>query len=135
MTTGITKEQIKYAYTQASNATAAAKVLGINPSTFRRYASAYGLYVTNQGGRGEVGRPPRTKRSTEDLLKANVFIGSAKLKERLLKEGLIENKCEECSMLPVWNNRPITFHLDHIDGDRMNNVQSNLRMLCPNCHS
>jgi hypothetical protein len=29
---------------------------------------------------------------------------------------------------------PLTLEVDHIDGDYRNNLISNLRFLCPNCH-
>lgn len=35
----------------------------------------------------------------------------------------------------VWNNKPINFILDHIDGDASNNLEENLRLICPNCDS
>jgi hypothetical protein len=44
------------------------------------------------------------------------------------------NLCEICE-INEWNGKPLTLHVDHIDGDRTNNVFSNLRVLCPNCHS
>lgn len=56
------------------------------------------------------------------------------LKKRLIKEGLKENKCEECG-ISEWNNKPLAIHLDHIDGISTNHKRENLRMLCPNCHS
>ena len=45
-------------------------------------------------------------------------------------------KCSICQ----WNKRsPYTrkspLQLDHINGDRSNNSENNLRLLCPNCHS
>lgn len=43
--------------------------------------------------------------------------------------------CSECSSEPVWNGKPLTLQVDHIDGDNRNNERSNLRWLCPNCHS
>ena len=44
------------------------------------------------------------------------------------------NKCSVCS-IDVWNNAPIVFEIDHIDGDAYNNTEYNLRLICPNCHS
>jgi hypothetical protein len=55
-----------------------------------------------------------------------------------LKRYLIEKfgeQCSECSQPPVWNNKPLTLHLDHIDGNSDDNHPSNLRLLCPHCHS
>lgn len=57
-----------------------------------------------------------------------------KLKNRLIEEGIKENKCECCG-ITEWNDIPISMQLDHIDGDSHNHLLSNLRMLCPNCHS
>ena len=58
---------------------------------------------------------------------------------RHIKRYLLEihnNTCSECG----WNKRHPTDNLplveiDHIDGDCTNNIPSNLRVLCPNCHS
>ena len=43
-------------------------------------------------------------------------------------------KCLHCD-LDEWMGLRITLELDHIDGNNKNNVRSNLRCLCPNCHS
>ena len=57
-----------------------------------------------------------------------------KLKKRLIREGIKENKCEICG-ITEWNELPISMQLDHIDGNSRNHRLNNLRMLCPNCHS
>lgn len=33
-----------------------------------------------------------------------------------------------------WMGKPAPLQLDHVDGDRLNNVLTNLRFLCANCH-
>lgn len=44
------------------------------------------------------------------------------------------NNCEICG-IKDWGGQPLTFELDHIDGDNFNNTLDNLRFICPNCHS
>lgn len=61
-------------------------------------------------------------------------INTSKLKHRLYKAGLKTPKCESCG-IEKWLNKPLRFHLDHIDGNKKNCLINNLRVLCPNCHS
>ena len=59
------------------------------------------------------------------------------LGHRLRKKIVMEEqeyKCSHCK-LNEWMGLRITLELDHIDGNNKNNVRSNLRCLCPNCHS
>ena len=42
-------------------------------------------------------------------------------------------KCEWSEVNPVTDRVPLTVH--HVDGDHRNNVEENLELLCPNCHS
>jgi hypothetical protein len=54
-----------------------------------------------------------------------------------IKRNLIEEKgykCETCHIAD-WNNLSICLEMDHIDGNNLNNHPTNLRLLCPNCHS
>jgi hypothetical protein len=55
--------------------------------------------------------------------------------DRTRKEFLIRtrgHRCESCRN-ETWNDQPIPLVLDHKDGDHQNNVDANLRLLCPNC--
>ena len=45
-----------------------------------------------------------------------------------------EGKCLHCG-ISNWQGKTLKLHLDHIDGNNNFNVRSNLRLLCPNCHS
>ena len=38
-------------------------------------------------------------------------------------------------MLTDWLEQPIPLELDHLDGDRENNLPDNLRLICPSCHA
>jgi hypothetical protein len=47
-----------------------------------------------------------------------------------------DNKCSKCgwSVVNTYTNlRPL--EVEHIDGNYLNNVEENLDLLCPNCHS
>jgi 5-methylcytosine-specific restriction endonuclease McrA len=55
----------------------------------------------------------------------------------VLKKTVIQNRgyvCESCKHSD-WRDFPIVLQVDHSDGDHTNNDMSNLRLLCPNCHS
>lgn len=59
-------------------------------------------------------------------------------KKRLISERGWEDKCMVMGCpnpLPMWNGKPITLQLDHINGVGDDNRIENLRVICPNCHS
>lgn len=71
----------------------------------------------------------------EDILIVNsTYKGGSKLKNKLLKAGLIEDKCVVCG-ISHWHGQKLSLHLDHINGKNDDNRLCNLRLLCPNCHS
>ena len=70
-----------------------------------------------------------------DLLVNGRDTSSKDLKKKLIKGGYLKEICSECGIGNIWNNKPITLHLDHINGDHSDNRLENLRIICPNCHS
>lgn len=58
----------------------------------------------------------------------------SKVRSYLIKHNLIPYKCAICSITD-WEGQILSLHLDHINGINDDNTLSNLRFLCPNCHS
>lgn len=56
---------------------------------------------------------------------------------RQIRKHLLETvgHCQECGIPSIWNDKPLILECDHIDGDRSNNILTNAKLLCPNCHS
>lgn len=64
----------------------------------------------------------------------NSCVHSSILRDKLIREGIREKKCERCN-LTTWLGEEINLELHHIDGNHYNNNFDNLQILCPNCHS
>ena len=81
--------------------------------------------------RGEIRPRPRGMPLPDLLSRA---INRYNLKARLIRAGILENRCEQCG-INEWRDAPLSCHLDHINGVKNDHRLENLRMLCPNCHS
>lgn len=75
------------------------------------------------------------KLALSDILKENTKINRGYIKRRLLKEGLLSNKCSVCGLGGTWNDKPLVLVLDHINGINNDYRMENLRLVCPNCNS
>lgn len=69
--------------------------------------------------------------SPEEFQRAN--FSTKAVKKFILEEQ--NNKCAICGMDNIWNDLPLVFILDHIDGNAANNTRENFRCICPNCDS
>lgn len=78
-----------------------------------------------------------TKKSLSKYLVKGKFLtlSGNRFKERLYRKGLKDPICELCGQDENWKGKKISLILDHIDGDRKNNLLENLRIVCPNCNA
>lgn len=67
------------------------------------------------------------------LAKSGQVASKSFVKLYLLEEQ--KHCCFICGMKDEWNNKPINFVLDHINGDSTENKRENLRLICHNCDS
>lgn len=71
----------------------------------------------------------------EQVFCKNAKVASESAKNRIMSRDLIPYRCKECGCGKEWNGKPISLHLDHINGINNDHTLDNLRFLCPNCHS
>jgi hypothetical protein len=72
-------------------------------------------------------------KQTRERVLAGENVGSAGVRELLIETfGEI---CAGCGVGAIWKDKPLTLHVDHIDGNSDNNNWKNCQLLCPNCHS
>lgn len=118
---------------------AAARASGLDYKTFRAIATSEAAWNPNQARKGVYRAPSEHSRQTiplESILRGeHPSYCTGHLKRRLLREEILPNKCAICPIGPEWNGLPLVLQLDHINGDSSDHRLTNLRILCPNCHS
>ena len=110
------------------------KELSCKPETLNSYLKKMNIvYSGNQSGKGT------TKNSSNympliEYLTNSKDIQTNKIRNKLLREGYKEYRCECCG-LTEWLGQPIPLEVHHKDGNAHNNVIENYQLLCPNCHA
>lgn len=61
----------------------------------------------------------------------SIISSASALKPLTYKRGY---RCEKCG-LSKWLDNDLPLEIHHIDGNKLNNEESNLLILCPNCHA
>ncbi|HEX8363447.1 MAG TPA: HNH endonuclease signature motif containing protein [Longimicrobium sp.] len=117
--------------------------LGLN-ATGANYQSVHGAVArlqldtshwTGQGHRRGKSHNHSTRIPLSEIcVPKSTYTNTTSLKIRLLKEGMIEEKCGVCG-ITHWRGEKLSLVLDHINGDNRDHRLVNLRLLCPNCNS
>jgi hypothetical protein len=112
---------------------------GCNYKGMYAHFSRLGLdtsHFTGQGHlRGKTHSWTPKRPYAEILVRNSTYRSNMRLKPRLLRDGLLSNRCYECGLEPLWQGKPLALVLDHINGDTADYRIKNLRLLCPNCNS
>ena len=132
----ITDEQFIEICGNSKSMSEACKKLGLAFSTFKNRAIKLNCYVTNQGGIGLHKKRKDGIPLKEILEGKHPDYQTYKLKIRLIKEGIKQDKCECCG----WDKKPegaqfTPCELHHINGNHSDHRLENLMIICPNCHS
>ena len=142
----ILESEIRHAMKNTLSNRAAARFLGIDYRTYKKYAELYldngtNLFEVHKNQRG-IGLTHKSKKGYKNKFPIKEVIKGmhpshppAKLKERLFVEAYKAEECDVCS----FDERRMTDYtiplmLDWIDGDKTNHMLDNLRILCLNCY-
>lgn len=124
-----TEEQVRASATNSTSLAGFLRSLGLVPrghnyDTGRSLVERYNLDTSHWTGQAW---------SRGKLLKEEGgYARPTQIKRHLV--SIRGHQCEECKNTE-WLGKPITLELEHTDGDRTNNLYTNLKLLCPNCHS
>jgi len=116
----------------------ALSILGIKPDGGNKRIRSLikDILIENGNYKGQAHSKSKSyvKVSNEDFFNKNSTRKSYAIREALISRGLKEHRCESCK-LDSWMGKKIPLEVHHIDGDKTNNELTNLKILCPNCHT
>lgn len=138
-----TKDQFIQAAMSSTNIAQALRKLNLTcagraRARFREKALEFGVDISHFTGQATYPKGRQVadcRRKLTSIMVENSNYPTWKLKNRLIQEGILTNVCEKCGQGPEWHGEPLVLHLDHINGVSNDHRLTNLRILCPNCHT
>jgi hypothetical protein len=135
----VLKIDIEEAQRNTNSNKAAARYLGLEYRTYKKYAKLYGLFDRHLNLKGigvdkGFSKNPKSIPIKEILNNQHPDYSPAKLKNRLIARNILPNQCNLCG----FNEKRITDQkvpliLTFIDGNPKNYLLPNLQLLCYNC--
>jgi Zn finger protein HypA/HybF involved in hydrogenase expression len=129
-----TDAEISAAVSLATSVSKTAKLLGLS-----HVGSSYDLVrkavVRLQLDTSHWGKLAPTRVNLNSAFVVNGPHTRSVLKRVIIREKLLPYLCAECGLGEMWNGKPLTLRLDHINGESHDDRLHNLRFVCPNCDS
>jgi hypothetical protein len=133
------KSEVEKANEQTKSCSAAARYLRVSYNTYKKYAKMYGLFEEQKNPEGHgISNPYNVntgKYSLKDIINGeHPNYDTGKLKQRLLRAGWKEQKCEVCGCDRRRNSdNTVPLVLQHKNGDDRDHRWENLEVVCLNC--
>lgn len=139
-----TEELLREAVTHSVSYAGVLRYLGVveaggNHTHISRSIKSLGIDTSHFTGQAwRKGVPSGRRKSAQERLvlgePGSRRVNGEKLRKAMLELGM-PYVCAGCGNRGTWLFRPITLHVDHINGLYYDNRPENLRFLCPNCHA
>lgn len=134
------ESEIKAVQSITKSGLAASRLLRCTYETYKKYAKMYGLFERhkNNGGKGvpkpfgpDVGHHAISKILNGDCPNYCIY----KIKDKLFKAGIKEEKCELCNYAEkrLSDGKPPLL-INWLDGNSKNHKLENIQILCYNCY-